>query len=116
MIDEQEEDWPLIYSGYQGIEWTEEQKEEFIKQLKYVAAYEEKEKEMTELHKMATEEDYKRMIWVYHAVTYLKLKYAFDLKDGFELAEVLYEGYVLEDDHDCSPEHAVDEEMTYWGD
>lgn len=68
--------------------------------------------------------DAARAEWIQSAITYLfKLGvYAPDELEGAnELAEVLWDG---SDNEDCaddltlfvSAEHAVDEELTYWGD
>lgn len=33
-----------------------------------------------------------------------------------DYADSLYQTYVVEDDPDCTPAAAVDEDITYWGD
>lgn len=50
-------------------------------------------------------------IWKLRAAYRLWTLYAFDSDDAWELAAVLhYEQWMYH------PHHAVDEEMTYWGD
>ena len=45
-----------------------------------------------------------------------KLLEPYQFANPTEYAESLYETYVEQDDPDCSPEDAVNEDITYWGD
>ena len=57
---------------------------------------------------------FKRIIWILRAAAYLRRKVNCNWEFALHYAESLYETYVVEDDDDCTPTDAVDEDLTYW--
>ncbi|UZS00878.1 hypothetical protein [Pseudomonas phage vB_PsaM_M1] len=72
---------------------------------------------MTELHKVMTKEDIKKIQWCAKLALNLSEDHGWEFHQAYEYAEVLHFDYVeLAEDWDADPIEVLQEDMTYWGD